>query len=95
MSRVFKDSITYGDFDIENREYVITRPDTPSPWINYLGFRASGSFISNNGGGLLFDGDPGKRRVTRYRYNSLPVDRQGRYIYVKDMDSGEYFTPTY
>ena len=95
MSSLFKDFIKYGDFDVKNREYVITRPDTPSPWINYLGFGAFGSFISNNGGGLLFDGDPGKRRVTRYRYNSLPVDRQGRYIYVKDMDTGEYFTPTY
>ncbi len=85
----------YGYFDVENKEYVITRPDTPTPWINYLGFGDFGSFISNNGGGLLFDGDPGKRRLTRYRYNTMPVDRPGRYIYIKDTKSGEYFSPVW
>lgn len=85
----------YGYFDVENKEYVITRPDTPTPWINYLGFGDFGGFISNNAGGLLFDGDPGKRRLTRYRYNTMPVDRPGRYIYIKDTESGEYFSPTW
>jgi len=85
----------YGYFDVESKEYVITRPDTPTPWINYLGFGGFGSFISNNGGGFLFDRDPGKRRLTRYRYNTMPVDQQGRYVYVKDMESGEYFSPTW
>ena len=85
----------YGYFDVENKEYVITRPDTPTPWINYLGFGDFGSFISNNGGGILFDGDPGKRRLTRYRYNTMPVDRPGRYIYIKDTKSGEYFSPVW
>lgn len=92
---IMKPTEKYGYFDIDNKEYVITRPDTPTPWINYLGFGGFGSFISNNGGGLLFDGDPGKRRLTRYRYNTLPVDRQGRYIYIKDMESGEYYSPTW
>ena len=84
--------MNYGYFDVEKREYVITRPDTPSPWINYLGFGGFGSFISNNGGGLMFDGDPGKRRLTRYHYNRMPVDRPGRYVYIRDMDSSDYWS---
>lgn len=87
--------MNYGYFDIENREYVITRPDTPTPWMNYLGSGGFGGLISNNGGGLLFDGDPGKKRITRYRYNNLPMDRPGRYLYIKDMQSGEYWSPTW
>ena len=94
-SNVLEPTEKYGYFDVDNKEYVITRPDTPTPWINYLGFGSFGSFISNNGGGLLFDGDPGKRRLTRYRYNAMPVDRPGRYIYIKDMVSGEYYSPTW
>ena len=53
--------MNYGYFDVENKEYVITRPDTPTPWMNYLGSGGFGGLISNNGGGLLFDGDPGKK----------------------------------
>ena len=56
----------YGYFDHAAREYVITRPDTPTPWINYLGGNGFGGIISNTGGGLCFDGDPSNRRVTRY-----------------------------
>lgn len=85
----------YGDFDVKNKEYVINRPDTPTPWINYLGFGGFGSFISNNAGGLLFDGDPGKRRLTRYHYNALPPDRPGRYVYIRDEETGEYWSPTW
>lgn len=87
--------MNYGYFDVENREYVITRPDTPTPWINYLGFGSFGSFISNNGGGMMFDGDPGKRRLTRYHYNRLPVDRPGRYVYIRDMETGDYWSPVW
>ena len=87
--------MNYGYFDTSNKEYVITRPDTPTPWINYLGFGCFGSFISNNGGGLLFDGDPGKRRLTRYHYNIMPMDRPGRYVYIRDMDEAEYWSPTW
>ncbi len=87
--------MTYGYFDVENKEYVITRPDTPSPWMNYLGFGGFGGIISNNAGGLLFDGDPGNRRLTRYRHNTPVMDRPGRYIYIKDMETGEYWSPTW
>ena len=87
--------MNYGYFDIENKEYVIIRPDTPTPWMNYLGNGAFSGLISNNAGGLLFDRDPGNRRLTRYKYNSLPVDRPGRYLYVRDMETGEYWSATW
>ncbi len=85
----------YGYFDAANREYVITRPDTPTPWINYLGEGRYGGIISNTAGGYSFDRDPRNRRVTRYRYNGIPVDQPGRYIYLRDQDSGEYWSPTW
>ncbi len=88
-------TMNYGYFDNEKREYVITRPDTPTPWFNYLGAGGFSGIISNNAGGLVFDGDPGKRRVTRYKFNQLPADRQGRFIYIRDMESGEYWSPTW
>ena len=85
----------YGYFDQNNREYVITRPDTPSPWINYLGKGVYGGIISNTGGGYSFDRDPRNRHVTRYRYNSIPADQPGRYIYLRDGDTGDYWSPTW
>ena len=84
----------YGYFDEAAREYVITRPDTPTPWLNYIGEGRYGGIVSNTGGGYSFDRDPRTRRVTRYRYNSLPVDQPGRYIYLRDQESGEYWSPT-
>lgn len=87
--------MNYGYFDVKNKEYVITRPDTPTPWMNYLGNGNFSGIISNNAGGLLFDKDPGNRRLTRYKYNSLPVDRPGRYLYIRDMDTGEYWSATW
>ena len=75
----------YGYFDEEAREYVITRPDTPTPWFNYLGEGRYGGIISNAGGGFSFDRDPKNRRVSRYRYNALPMDQPGRYVYIRDM----------
>jgi cellobiose phosphorylase len=84
----------YGYFDAEAREYVITRPDTPTPWINYLGEGRYGGIISNTAGGFSFDRDPRNRRVTRYRYNSIPADQPGRYVYLRDEDSGEFWSPT-
>lgn len=84
--------MNYGYFDNQNKEYVITRPDTPTPWMNYLGNGGFSGMISNNAGGLLFDGDPGNRRLTRYKYNNLPMDRPGRYLYIRDMDTGEYWS---
>jgi cellobiose phosphorylase len=84
----------YGFFDHESREYVITRPDTPTPWINYLGEGRYGGIISNTAGGYSFDRDPRNRRVTRYRYNGIPYDQPGRYIYLRDQESGEFWSPT-
>ena len=84
----------YGYFDSDAREYVITRPDTPTPWINYLGEGRYGGIISNTAGGFSFDRDPRNRRVTRYRYNSIPADQPGRYIYIRDAQDGEFWSPT-
>lgn len=85
----------YGYFDKTNREYVVTRPDTPTPWINYIGSGTYGGIVSNTGGGYSFHKDPQNRRVTRYRYNSIPMDRPGRYIYIRNKDNGEYWNPGY
>jgi cellobiose phosphorylase len=74
----------YGHFDDERREYVITRPDTPLPWINYLGNKDYFGIISNTAGGYSFYRDARLRRLTRYRYNNAPLDMGGRYIYLRD-----------
>ncbi len=85
----------FGYFDDENREYVITRPDTPLPWINYLGSEAYFGLISNTAGGYSFYQDARLRRITRYRYNNVPLDFGGRYIYLRDADSGEFWSPSW
>ena len=77
----------YGHFDDKEKEYVITRPDTPLPWINYLGTSDFYGIISNTAGGYCFYQDSRMRRVTRYRYNNIPMDSNGRYIYIKDGDT--------
>jgi cellobiose phosphorylase len=77
----------YGFFDDTNREYVITNPQTPYPWINYLGNEDFFSLISNTGGGYTFYKDAKFRRLTRYRYNNVPVDNGGKYFYIKDGDT--------
>jgi len=74
----------YGYFDDVEREYVITQPDTPLPWINYLGSQAYFCLISNTAGGYSFYKDARLRRLTRYRYNNAPLDCSGRYIYLRD-----------
>jgi cellobiose phosphorylase len=79
--------MTYGHFDDSAREYVIGRPDTPWPWINYLGSEDFFSLISNAGGGYSFYRDARLRRLTRYRYNDVPLDSNGRHFYVKDGES--------
>jgi len=76
----------YGYFDDDLGEYVITRPDTPLPWINYLGCEAYFGIISNTAGGYSFYKDARLRRLTRYRYNNAPLDSGGRYIYLRDDD---------
>ncbi len=74
----------YGFFDDKNKEYVITTPTTPYPWINYLGNEDFFSLISNTAGGYSFFKDAKFRRLTRYRYNNVPMDNGGRYFYIKD-----------
>ena len=78
--------MTFGHFDDASREYVITRPDTPWPWINYMGTRDFFSLISNTAGGYCFCRDAKFRRILRYRYNGVPMDAGGRYFYIKDGD---------
>ncbi len=85
----------YGFFDDSRREYVITQPDTPLPWINYLGSEAYFGLISNTAGGYSFFRDARLRRITRYRYNHAPLDLGGRYLYVRDTDTGEIWSPTW
>ncbi len=74
----------YGHFDDANREYVITQPATPLPWINYLGSEEYFGLISNTAGGYSFYRDARLRRLTRYRYNNAPFDMGGRYIFLRD-----------
>ena len=74
----------YGYFDDNAKEYVITRPDTPYPWINYLGSENYFSLISNTSGGYSFYRDARMLRITRYRYNNVPCDGGGRYFYIND-----------
>ncbi|MCL2252884.1 MAG: glycosyl transferase [Lachnospiraceae bacterium] len=77
----------FGYFDDANREYVITTPQTPLPWINYLGCNDFFSLISNTCGGYTFYKDAKLLRLTRYRYNNVPADNNGKYIYIKDGDT--------
>ncbi|HSC51542.1 MAG TPA: hypothetical protein VLD16_14870 [Gaiellaceae bacterium] len=74
----------YGHFDDEAREYVVTRPDTPLPWLNYVGQDDLFGLVTNTGGGYTFWRDAKLRRLTRYRYNDAPYDSVGRYLYVRD-----------
>ncbi|MFN8531398.1 MAG: glycosyl transferase [Anaerolineae bacterium] len=85
----------YGYFDDTQREYVITRPDTPLPWLNYLGTDSYFGIISNTAGGYSFYRDARLRRLTRYRYNNAPRDIGGRYLYVRDNATGEYWSPSW
>jgi len=77
----------YGYFDDQSKEYVITVPQTPYPWINYLGCQDFFSLISNTAGGYSFYRDAKFRRLTRYRYNNVPVDDGGRYFYIQDNET--------
>ena len=77
----------YGHFDDGRREYVITNPRTPWPWINYLGNEDFFSLISNTAGGYSFYRDAKFRRITRYRYNNVPMDNGGKYFYINDGES--------
>ena len=82
--------MSYGHFDDRKREYVIEGPDTPLPWINYLGTEAYFGIISNTAGGYSFYKDARLRRLIRYRYNNAPLDSGGRYIYLRDENSAAH-----
>jgi cellobiose phosphorylase len=85
----------FGTFDDTSREYVITQPDTPLPWINYLGSENYFGLISNTAGGYSFYKDARLRRLTRYRYNNSPLDMGGRYLYLRDNATGNYWSPSW
>ena len=85
----------FGFFDDKHKEYVITQPDTPLPWINYLGNQDYIALMSNTAGGYSFYKDARLRRITRYRYNNIPFDTSGRYLYLRDNTNGEYWSPTW
>ena len=84
----------YGYFDLEHKEYVITRPDTPAPWANYLGSPEYGAIVSNNGGGYSFVKSGANGRIIRYRFNSN-IGLPGRYIYIRDNDAKDYWSCTW
>ncbi len=90
-----KGNLKYGYFDDKNKEFVITRPDTPTPWINYLGCDEYCALMSNTAGGYSFHRDPRDKRITRFRYNNVPMDRPGRYIYLRDQETGEFWSATW
>ena len=82
----------YGYFDDERKEYVITRPDTPRSWSNYLGDTRYGAIVTNNAGGYSFYNSAAQGRFTRLRFNSIPMDQPGRYLYLRDKENGDYWS---
>ena len=91
----------YGYSDDQKREYVIQQPNTPLPWINYLGSEKYFGIISNTAGGYSFYQDARLRRITRYRYNNAPLDVGGRYLYIRDNEAANlgqedyYWSPSW
>ena len=85
----------FGYFDDINKEYVITRPDTPRSWSNYLGSTEYGAIITNNAGGYSFYKSAAQGRFTRLRFNAVPLDQPGRYLYLRDHDNGDYWSASW
>ena len=83
----------YGHFDLENKEYIITKQDTPTPWTNYLGSPEYGAMVSNNGAGYSFVKSGANGRISRFRFNSM-MALPGRYIYIRDNDTKDYWSAT-
>ena len=83
----------YGYFDETKKEYVITRPDTPAPWANYLGSPEYGAIISNNAGGYSFVKSGASGRISRYIFNA--EDKPGRYVYLRDDDEEDYWSASW
>lgn len=84
----------YGYFDLANKEYVITKPDTPASWVNYLGSPEYGAIISNNASGYSFVKSGANGRITRYRFNSM-MALPGRYIYIRDNNDNDYWSASW
>ena len=85
----------FGYFDDKNREYVITNPDTPKSWSNYLGSTQYGAIITNNAGGYSFYKSAANGRFMRMRFNSIPIDQPGRYFYIFDRESKEFWSSSW
>jgi N,N'-diacetylchitobiose phosphorylase len=82
----------YGHFDNKNREYVIDRPDIPVSWTNYIGVKDMCTVLSHNAGGYSFYKSAEHGRITRFRQNGIPLDRPGHYVYIRDDETGEFWT---
>lgn len=82
----------YGYFDDDAREYIIERPDTPMSWVNYLGTDEYCALVSNNAAGYAFHRSPKSGRLLRFRFNSVPLDRPGRYFFLRDEEDGDYWS---
>ena len=82
----------YGYFDNAKREYVIERVDLPTSWTNYLGVKDLCAVVNHTAGGYMFYKTPEYHRITRFRANSIPMDRPGHYVYVRDDKTGDYFS---
>ena len=82
----------YGHFDQQKREYVIDRVDVPVSWTNYLGVEELCAVVNHTAGGYLFYQSPEHHRITRFRANGVPMDRPGHYIYLRDDETGEFWT---
>ena len=84
--------MNYGHFDREKREYVIDRVDVPVSWTNYLGVEDMAAVVNHTAGGYLFYKSPEHHRITRFRPNGVPMDRPGHYLYLRDDETGEYWS---
>ncbi len=87
--------MTYGHFDDDAREYVITRPDPPLSWSNYLGDTRYGAIITNNAGGYSFYRSGAQGRILRLRFNTIPMDQPGRYFYLRDAETGDFWSASW
>lgn len=85
----------YGHFDDQRKEYVITRPDTPRPWSNYLGSTRYGAIITNHAGGYSFFHSAAQGRFLRLRFNNIPLDQPGRYFYLRDRADGDFWSTSW
>jgi len=85
----------YGYFDDDAKEYVITKPDTPQSWSNYLGSTEYGALITNNAGGYGFYKSGAQGRFLRLRFNSVPMDQPGRYFYLRDQESEDFWSASW